>query len=159
MGSQPSIPRAMSVLVRTGNFCIEFDANRINLSSLSLSEVVVLCHNSAPYNTVGKQTFSKIEERMTGLTKFVFCSIASMEKSEDHPFWIRAFIAFELFMNVWSSIPTCVAESFWVIFASPNLTIRFFLRFLLHMAWRHSLLSDLDQIYKLSLPPLPEGCT
>ena len=62
---------------------------------------------------------------MTGLTKFVFCSIASMEKSEDLPFWIRAFIALELFIDVWSSIPTCVAESFWVIFAGPNLTIRF----------------------------------
>ena len=93
-------------------FLPTYTANYINLSRLSLSEAVVLCHNSAPYNTVGKHTFSKKEEKMIGLMKFVFCSIASMEKNEDLPFWIRAFIALELFVDVWSSISTCVAESF-----------------------------------------------
>ena len=48
MGSQPSIPSAKSVLVRVGNLWTDLAARRVNFSSLSISDIELLCHNSAP---------------------------------------------------------------------------------------------------------------
>ena len=75
------MPRAISVLVRMGNFCIDFAAKRANFSKVSVSVRVMLCQSSAPYRTVGKHTFSVIDERIDGLIQHVLFSIDRTENS------------------------------------------------------------------------------
>lgn len=86
IGSQPSIPSAISVLVRFGNLWIDFAASRINFSNLVASDEVMLCHNSAPYKTTGNDTFSTRDDNMDGLTNPVSLSIAKTENRDARPF-------------------------------------------------------------------------
>ena len=110
IGSHPSIPRAISVLVRIGNRCIDLAAMRVNFSSISMSVCVMLCQSSAPYKTVGKHTLSVMGARMDGLVQPVPLSIENTENRDARPFWMRAFTAHELFIDWFKSMPTCVTD-------------------------------------------------
>ena len=107
MGSQPSIPQAISVLLRTCNFWMDFAASLMHLSCLSWAVRVMVCHNSAPYSTVGIFTLyiHLLYNRRNGCCIDVtWISFYSKDTS------ICALIAHEL-LKVWCiSTPTWVAD-------------------------------------------------
>ena len=83
-----------------------------------------MCQSSAPYRTIGKQFFTTRDASIGGLTKPVSLSIARSENREALPFLILASIVKEFFNDWCNSIPTCVKDSFWVIFELQNSTDR-----------------------------------